>query len=417
MSIQITSLELENVKRIKAVKLEPAPTGLTVIGGNNGAGKTSVLDAIAWALGGERFRPSNPARDGSDVPPALKVTLSNGLIAERKGDKSALKVTDPENRRAGQQLLNEFISEFALDLPKFLNASGKEKANTLLKIIGVGDRLAQLEREEHDAYEQRHYIGQIADQKAKYAQEMDFYPDAPMAPISASDLIMRQQEILARNGENRKKRDNYGALKAAQIQVQGRIETARRELERLLMEEKRINEDLEIAGKTVEQLIDESTAEVEASIRCIDEINQKVRANQQRARAQAEAEQFKEQYKELTVQVETIRAAKKALLDGADLPLPNLSVENGELTFNGKSWDCMSGSEQLIAATAIVRKLNPNCGFVLLDRLEQLDQITLKQFGEWLENQGLQAIATRVSTGTECAVLIVDGYSVPAGAV
>lgn len=57
----------------------------------------------------------------------------------------------------------------------------------------------------------------------------------------------------------------------------------------------------------------------------------------------------------------------------------------------------MSGSEQLRVATAIVRKLNPECGFVLLDKLEQMDTDTLKDFAKWLESEGLQAIATRVS--------------------
>ena len=51
MSVTITALEAENVKRIKAVALTPAPTGLTLVGGNNNQGKTSVLDALAWALG------------------------------------------------------------------------------------------------------------------------------------------------------------------------------------------------------------------------------------------------------------------------------------------------------------------------------------------------------------------------------
>jgi hypothetical protein len=71
----------------------------------------------------------------------------------------------------------------------------------------------------------------------------------------------------------------------------------------------------------------------------------------------------------------------------------------------------MSGAEQLIVATSIVRKLNPECGFVLLDKLEQMDTDTLKNFGEWLENEGLQAIATRVSTGDECSIIIEDGMS------
>ena len=56
MSVKIMALEAENVKRIKAVALTPSPTGLTIVGGNNNQGKTSVLDALAWALGGDRFR-------------------------------------------------------------------------------------------------------------------------------------------------------------------------------------------------------------------------------------------------------------------------------------------------------------------------------------------------------------------------
>ena len=70
----------------------------------------------------------------------------------------------------------------------------------------------------------------------------------------------------------------------------------------------------------------------------------------------------------------------------------------------------MSGSDQLRVATAIVRRLNPECGFVLLDKLEQMDTQTLEEFGAWLEQEGLQAIATRVSTGDECSIIIEDGY-------
>jgi len=78
-------------------------------------------------------------------------------------------------------------------------------------------------------------------------------------------------------------------------------------------------------------------------------------------------------------------------------------VEDGELTYKGKKWDSMSGSEQLKVSVAIIRKLNPKCGFVLMDKLEAMDMDTLKEFGAWLEQEGLQAIATRVSTGPECS--------------
>ena len=90
--------------------------------------------------------------------------------------------------------------------------------------------------------------------------------------------------------------------------------------------------------------------------------------------------------------------------------MSGLSVEDNELTYNGKKWDGMSGSDQLRVATAVVRKLNPDCGFVLIDKLEQMDIETMNEFGAWLEQEGLQAIATRVSTGDECSIVIEDGY-------
>lgn len=111
-----------------------------------------------------------------------------------------------------------------------------------------------------------------------------------------------------------------------------------------------------------------------------------------------------------TEKLEGIRKQKTDLLKNADLPLPELFVEDGEITYKGQKWDNMSSSEQLQVATAIVRKLNPNCGFVLLDKLEQMDCETLAEFGHWLEAEGLQAIGTRVSTGDECSIIIEDGY-------
>lgn len=206
-SVKINKLEIENVKRVKAVKMEPAENGLTIIGGNNNQGKTSVLDAIAWALGGNGFRPSQAQNSDSVIPPYLHIVLNNGLVVERKGKNSDLKVTDPEGNKGGQQLLNEFIEQLALNLPRFMESSSREKADILLKIIGVGDRLAEMEQQEKELYNRRLAIGQIADQKEKFAKEQPYFPDAPGDIISPAELIRQQQDILARNGENQRKRD------------------------------------------------------------------------------------------------------------------------------------------------------------------------------------------------------------------
>ena len=124
-----------------------------------------------------------------------------------------------------------------------------------------------------------------------------------------------------------------------------------------------------------------------------------MRANLDKDKAESDAALFSEQYDALSRDIEDVRMEKYNLLNNAVLPLEGLSVEDKELTYKGYKWDSMSGSEQLKVATAIIRKLNPECGFVLLDKLEQMDADTLREFSAWLENEGLQAIATRLRGG------------------
>ena len=394
MSMKINRLEIENVKRIKAVKVTPKESGLTIIGGNNNQGKTSVLDAIAWALGGDRYRPSEAQREGSVIPPQLHIVMNNGLVVERKGKNSNLKVTDPTGTKAGQQLLNEFISQLALDLPHFMEAPGREKARILLQIIGVETDLEELDKKEKELYNERLYIGRVADQKIKYAKEQTYYPDTPLDLVSPTELIKRQQEILAQNGENQRKRENLHRLEQE-------YQSINNELANLLQKQQRLEADLNIARMSAQDLEDESTAELEASIANIEEINRKVRANLDKEKAEEDAKSYQQQYADYTKKLDDVREQKAQLLMTAELPLPELSVKDGELVYKGQKWDNMSGSERLMVSTAIVRKLNPNCGFVLLDKLEQMDMQTLQEFGSWLEAEGLQAIATRVSTGDE----------------
>ena len=416
MSVKIMALEAENVKRIKAVALTPAPTGLTLVGGNNNQGKTSVLDALAWALGGEKFRPDAAVREGAVAPAHLKVKLSNGVVVERKGKNSSLTVTDPTGRRSGQQLLNAFVEPLALDLPRFMDASDKEKADILLRIIGIGDALQTRDREIKALYDKRTFTGQLAQQKKNFAEELIYYPDVPEEPVSASDLIRQQQAILARNGENQRKRnqldkliDEKNQLNFTLRDLDEKIEDLKEEYEQTQAKFTDLEKQIFQARKSAAQLQDESTAELEASIRDIEETNRKVRANCEKSRAADEAARYASEYDKLTEAIAQKRADRMALLNGADLPLPGLSVEDGLLTYQGRHWKDMSGSDQLRVAAAIVRRLNPDCGFVLLDKLEQMDMTTLNEFSRWLETEGLQAIATRVSTGSECQIIIEDG--------
>jgi len=423
MSVKINALEITDVKRIKAVRLDVSGSALTVVGGKNGQGKTSVLDAIVYALGGERRRPSSLKREGAENEPFIKLELSNGLVVERSGKGSTLKVTDPDGAKGGQTLLNEFVSAFSIDLPKFMNAGDAEKARMLLQIIGIEGELLELEEQEKKLYEKRHVHGQVADQKKKTARELPYHPESPVALISASELIKSQQAILQRNAENQAKRQSVETLKARADSESRNLESQKLALEELLCRVGAAESAIEAAEElsseaclavfeaeqSAANLKDESTAELEQQIRQAEDVNEKVRANQAQQQAQSDSDRMEIEREEMTAEIEVVRSERLALLEKAEMPLQGLSVEDSKLTYDGKFWDCMSGSEQLRIGTAIARKLNADCGFVLIDKAEQFDTDTLREFGEWLETEDLQAIATRVSIGEECSIYIEDG--------
>lgn len=401
--VRITSLELANVKRIKAVALDPAPTGLTVIGGKNGQGKTSVLDAIAWALGGERFRPDAAKREGSVLDPELRVQLSNGLTVIRKGPKSALTVVDESGRRSGQQLLNEFVEVLALDLPKFLNASDKERASILLNILGIQDQLDALEREERAAYDQRLQVGRDRDRARHYAEELPWNEGAPETEVSMADLTAEMEAAQAIISNNMQKRTELERLQNDAERLLEQIDELQERYQSILIAAKSLADEVQHLP------VPPDTDLILQRMKGVETTNAKVRENKAHLDADARAAALAEQYDELSIQVEDVRSRRMALLDGADMPLPGLSVQEGILTYKGQPWSCMSSAEQLRAATAIVARLKPECRFVLVDKLEQMDVDTLREFGAWAAERGLQVIGTRVSTGDECSIIIEDG--------
>ena len=392
--VKVLVISAENFKALKAFYCEPNPEGLTVIGGDNGAGKTSAIDVLSYALGGAKYRPSNPKREGAIGDTVLHVELSNGITVERKGKNLSLTVTDKNGMRHGQELLDSFISEIAIDLPKFYNASSREKAHMILETLGIEEKLAELAKREKEKYDTRTMVGREADKKLKAAEDMPWYEDAPEKPVSVAELIKQQQEILARNGIKDEHRRKYEANKAELARLQERVAVL----------------TAEVSSAESEDFALESTAELEAQIADFEETNRKVAENKERTRRMEEADALSDQRDALTKEIEEIRAERMSLLKDADFPLEGLTVaDSGELIYNGQPWDCMSGSQQLIVSCAIASRINPSCRFVRMDKLEQLDLPTLSAFDEWLKTQDLQCIATRVSKGDECSLIIEDG--------
>lgn len=413
--VRIAEFRVENFKRVQAVEVVPNDTGLTAIGGNSGEGKTTLLHAIMSTLLGERYTPTNAVHDGAAGGRNF-VRLTNGVEVTRtytpKG--TYLTVKDPAGRDAGQQLLNSLLSELALNISKFMRAPDKDKAETLLKILGIDTKpleakIAKLEQE-------RLLKGREHVRAKGHAESLPYWEHVGNTPMDGGQLVAELEKGLQHNAQIRQAQQNADANRARLTACRQRCAAMMRELTDLQARLKAAESEavnLQTACDQADQanagLQPTDTTTLQAKMADLDAHNAKTRDNASREQAYAEVEAFAAEYSDLDLQVTAARAELTALINGADLPLPTLTIEDGALRYRGKAWDCMGGAEQRQVAVAICRRINPRCGFVLVDGLEAMDLKTMREFSAYLKSQGLQAIGTRVSTGPECTLIIEDG--------
>jgi hypothetical protein len=297
-----------------------------------------------------------------------------------------------------------------------MTANDKKKAETLLSILGVGDKLAEIDHKEAELANERTVVGRELKSKSGHAEQMPFYPDLPLTPISASELIKHQSSVLLKNAENEKLRQQTKSLEDQGLNIAAVITHKKDQLDSLAKEISDLEKDRDEirtkyseSKKSADQVQDEGTEEVEKQLNQIESTNTHIRCNLEKQSATEEAKEKKKEYDSLTENIEKVRQERLDLLNGARLPLPELGISDGKLTYKNQNWDCMSGAEQLIVSTAIIRQLKPECGFVLTDKLEQMDSNTIATFNDWLIEQGLQNIGTTVGDREECTIIIEDG--------
>ena len=113
--VKLKSVEIENYRAIEKLKL-PLDPSLTVLHGDNGYGKTSVLSAIAVGLGHEAmlgpfldvfidFCEEDWREDAAN--PRVSLTSMNGNVSERQGTKSVLEWEKAEIEMSGHREIME----------------------------------------------------------------------------------------------------------------------------------------------------------------------------------------------------------------------------------------------------------------------------------------------------------------------
>jgi len=428
---QIVSLEVENFKRVKAVRLVPN-AGVTTVSGRNGQGKSSTLDAIEAALGGKDAAPSKPIRRGAESSRIVLETTDYIVVRTFKGETSKLEVKSKDGAKfsSPQAILDALLGDLSFDPLDFTRRSPKEQAELLRKLAGLD--FTSLDASRAQTFENRTEVNREVKRLDGELSGVAFHADAPSAEVSSADLVAELNRANAAHAEVQSAFARADAGHAEAKRLRGRASDGTAQIDRLRQEiEDRLAKVAEYEAAVVcladeakaqegaaDAISDEATSattllpdvsEIEARIAGADAINAKVRENARHADVTAKLAAAKAKADEMTARLARIDAEKAEALASASFPLAGLSIDADGATLNGLPFEQASQAEQLRASISIGAALHPRLRVVLVRQGAFLDDDALALVAKVAEEQRLQVIVERVGKGDSMGVTIEDG--------
>ncbi len=421
--MRIVELRVENVKRLRAVRIRPDGS-LIQITGKNGQGKTSVLDAIWYALGGKGAACGEPIRRGSK---SASVRLDLGeLTVERtwrSNGKTTLIVRNQDGVEQGtpQTILDRLVGRCTFDPLAFLRLDSKGQVELLRELTGLD--CSDLDDERARLFTTRTGVNrQLHD--AESVLKATPIVAAPDEETSLSDLLARQKQAMAtkeKNNELRRDLEDFRREHTEKAQALGRLDdelTDAREavaaLERRIDQGRQALDESELAGKgkadRVAVLDDPNMDAITEEITFVDEVNQQVRQKKARAKKQAKVGKFREESESLTEKISDVDRRKSEKIAAAEMPVEGLAFnEEHGVTLGGLSLGQASQAEKLSLSVHIAAAMNPNLRVMLVREGSLLDSDSLALLEQLAGEQNAQVWLERVTDGEPCGVVIEDG--------
>lgn len=444
--MKIIRLQSSNVMRLVAVDITPKGD-LVVVGGRNGAGKSSVLNSIAMALGGLALAPEEPIRAGESEAKivvdldGLRVTRrfsrERVITCEERHDhgpacsfdwsetRSTLSVTSLDglaSYRSPQAMLDKLLGKLTFDPLAFKD--DKNQAETLRRLVGL-DTTA-IDDKRRAAFVERARLKKEYDAKAAVAAAMPQFDGVPTAEIPMKEISdeMLHAEELRRAAEEAERRNE---------QIKHRIDVYGIEERALALSIRKIEEQLEAERAKLKALQDGRAAAeaartevgraavaaraavpdagaIRARLAEAEAANARVRANAAKAAAQAAAERTKH---DIDVQHEIVIKSdeqKRAMIAAAKFPVEGLGLSDDGVTFGGLPFSQASSSEQLRVSVAIGLALNPTLRVLLIRSGNTLDEDSLAAVAAQAEAADAQVWIEWVTKNPEgVSVMIEEG--------
>lgn len=445
--MKIVKLVAENVKRLHAVEISPGDSSLVTIGGKNGAGKSSVLDSIAYAMGGERLVPSEPIRAGEseakivvdlgDLVVTRKfkrelITIegsANGAEApvERFGEtKSTLIVTNKDGARypSPQAMLDKLLGRLTFDPLAFARDDPKRQDETLRKLVGLD--LTPIEEKRRAAFSQRAILKKNLSVKEAQLLALQRFSDAPEEEIPLGEISEEMRAAEEARTEAERAERARDAVKDECVladsvvdktsQLISELETRIAQLRTELTTQQEHRTD---AGNRLEAATSRAVAlraavpdgaVLRARLTDAEATNAKVRSNKTYALAAEELHNFEEQIEEQDALVTAAEEEKRSKLAEARFPVDGLGISDTGVTYSGLPFAQASSSEQLRVSVMVGLALNPTLKVLLIRNGNMLDDDSLKIVGELAAQNGAQCWVEWVTGDpSDVAVMLVEG--------
>ena len=456
--MKIVNLNIENIKKIKVVDITPGKDGVVIIEGKNAQGKSSIMDSISMAIGGEKLIPLEPVRKGEERA-AIKLDLGEVKVTRTfKLDGSSqleIKTADGKKVRSPQEWLNERFAGATLDPSVFVRLRPVERVEELKKIPGLD--CTEFEKKHMELYDKRRLVNRdletakkalteyegIAQPKdlrtvAQIQAEIDAVEKKNKGIRSANKVIDDKQvefdRLKAEHGRITEKKDNTQAawdtaisdIKAAEDEIQkqkDRIIKLNRDIEghkaamagleasaeQVLNAGKAIKHEIELSMRLPELPTSTLKAELLAASE-VNSVNEKLR---RKAELESDIRGYQGQVDDLEDQMRKNQEAKKAKLAAFRLPVEGLEVGERDIMFSGIAFDNLSQAQKVSVSMALAIAQQPALRIIKVAEGSLFDETTLKQVIDFAGANDFQVWIERVAnTPSGNAIFIEDGQVV-----
>lgn len=430
MSHRIVSVSVSSVRGCELAEVAVGDRDVLVVGGNNGAGKSSFLDAICITLGGKRLFPKNPIYndrgeayanvrlegESNQLPWPCTVTRT---ISESEEDKSGYttKVTiqadDGSIAPSPQTILNDILGKgLQFDPLKFVHEKPAVQAGILKDMVGLD--FTALDAEYDKVYADRTHVNRLQKQVDGKLKQTPIHVDLPAEKISVAKLMDQLREINGHNAEVRSQETQVADIERQIDSSKGHIQAKLERIEEIKKEIVAMKEEIAAHERTL-QAIEANPIEprdpepIQQQIERAELINHKFDENAERLELIGQQNEHKAEYKRLTKRLKAIETEKTKLSDEAEWPVQGMGFTKDGVTLNGIPFEDLSSSEQLNCAVCFAFKLNPVFPFAIIRDGSLLDEKHLKELEIITKNHKGQVFIERVGEGSECHVVFENG--------